>query len=145
MKRLLAIAALVLGLGGSALSSAEPLESITSADAVAIHEVVQAQLTAFANDDAAAAFELTTEEKRVLIGSADNFLRLIREQYEPIYKPLAVIYFKPEVVHGVAVQMVRVTDASSRVWVAIFWMQQDGKSQWKIDGCHLLETTSVSV
>ncbi|HVL77087.1 MAG TPA: DUF4864 domain-containing protein [Noviherbaspirillum sp.] len=151
MKRFLLIAGLVFGLGGPCWAHAEPVEqphealAITAEDAAAIHQTVQAQLQALANDDAAAAFELATLEKRMLIGSPDNFLRLMQELYEPLYRHTAVIYFKPEVVHGNAVQMVRLTDSSSRVWVAIFWMQQDDEHAWKIDGCHLLETMSVSI
>lgn len=146
MKRWLIIIGLVCGLSGLvAPAQAEPLGDITTADAIAIHDVVQAQLEAFAKDDAVAAFELATLEKRVLIGSPDNFMRLIRELYEPIYRHKTLIYSRPEVVHGNAVQLVRVTDRQSKVWVAIFWMQQDDNLQWKIDGCHLLETATVSI
>lgn len=146
MKRWLVIFGLVCGLSGlAAPAQAGPLGDITTADAIAIHDVVQAQLEAFAKDDAVAAFELATLEKRVLIGSPDNFMRLIRELYEPIYRHKMLIYSRPEVVHGNAVQLVRVTDRQSKVWVAIFWMQQDDNLQWKIDGCHLLETATVSI
>lgn len=145
MKRILVIVGLLLGLAGPNWANGEPIGALTTADSIAIHEVVQAQLDALAKDDAAAAFELATLEKQVLIGSADNFMRLIRERYEPIYRNKVLIFFEPEVVHGIAVQTVRVTDSYSRVWVAIFWMQQDADYKWKIDGCHLLETTNVSV
>ncbi len=81
----------------------------------------------------------------MLIGSPDKFLRLIKEEYNPIYRYQRVIFSAPEVVNGDAIQVVRVTDNSSRVWLAIFWMQQEEDSRWKIDGCQLLETTSVSI
>jgi hypothetical protein len=141
MKRLLIMVCLWVSLAVPAGASAV----ITGADAKAIHETVQAQLDAFTKDDAAGAFELATQEKRMLIGSPDNFMRIIREQYDPIYRHIAVIFFEPEIVHGSTIQMVRVTDTHSRVWVAVFWMQQEEDHEWKIDGCELLETTSVSV
>lgn len=145
MKRLLAAAALLAGLAGPWWTSAAAIDGITTADAIAIHEVVQSQLEAFSNDDAAGAFELATPEKRMLIGSPDNFLRLIKEEYNPIYRYQRVIFSTPQVVDGDAIQIVRVTDGNSRVWLAIFWMQQEEDSSWKIDGCHLLETTSISI
>lgn len=144
MKHLLAMASLLAGLGGPWWMNAAATEDITSADAVAIHEAVQSQLKALSNDDAASAFELTTSENRMLIGSAENFMRLIKERYLPIYRHRHVVFSIPEVVNGDAVQIVRVTDSDSRVWLAIFWMQQDDESNWKIDGCQLLETASVS-
>jgi hypothetical protein len=146
MKRLLAMAMLLIGLGASwGVSAAEPIDNITTEDATAIHEVVQSQLDALAKDDAAGAFALTTPAKRMQIGTADDFLRMIKEQYTPIYRPQLAIFSKPEVVHGNAIQMVRLTDGYSHVWLAVFWMQQDEESRWKIDGCQLLETTSISI
>lgn len=145
MKRLLAMAGLLFGLCAPWWSSAWAIDDITTADAIAIHEVVQTQLEALSNDDAVSAFELATPEKRMLIGSPDNFLRLIKEEYNPIYRYQRVIFSRPEVINGDAIQIVRVTDGNSRVWLAIFWMQQGDDSAWRIDGCHLLETTSVSI
>lgn len=145
MKHLVAMLALVIGLGGPFWAQAETSEDLKKSDVTAIREAVQSQLEAFLNDDADGAFELATLEKQILIGSPDNFMQLIRDQYEPIYRHQLAIFFQPEVVHGSAIQLVRVTDSNSRVWLAIFWMQQDEDSSWKIDGCHLLETASVSV
>jgi len=145
MKRLLVMASLFAGLFGPWWSSAAAIDDITTADAIAIHEVVQSQLEALSHDDAASAFELATPEKRLLIGNPDNFMRLIKEEFNPIYHYQRVIFSMPEVVNGDAIQIVRVTDGYSRVWLAVFWMQQGDDSSWKIDGCQLLETTSVSV
>lgn len=145
MKRFLATASLLFGLCAPWWSSAWAIDDITTADAIAIHEVVQNQLEALSNDDADSAFQLATPEKRMLIGSPDNFLRLIKEEYNPIYRYQRVIFSRPEVINGDAIQIVRVTDGNSRVWLAVFWMQQGEDSNWRIDGCQLLETTSVSI
>ncbi len=144
MKRLLAMAFLLAGFAGPWWTSAAAIDDITTADAIAIREAVESQLDALAKDDAAGAFELATHEKRLLIGSPDRFLRLIKEEYNPIYRYQRAIFSRPEVVDGDAIQIVRVTDGYSKVWVAVFWMQQEEDSSWKIDGCQLLETTSVS-
>ena len=145
MKRFLATAGLLVGLVAPWWNNAAAIDDITTADAIAIHETVQSQLEALSNDDAAGAFEQATPEKRLLIGSPDNFLRLIKEEYNPIYRYQRVLFSRPEVVNGDAIQIVRVTDSYSRVWVAVFWMQQGEDSSWKIDGCQLLETTTISV
>ena len=145
MKRLLATAGLLAALCAPWWNTAAAIDAITTADAIAINKVVQSQLDAFSNDDAVRAFELATPEKRMLIGSPDNFLRLIKEEYNPIYRYQRVIFSSPEVINGDAIQIVRVTDGYSRVWLAVFWMQQGEDSMWRIDGCQLLETTSVSI
>jgi hypothetical protein len=146
MKRLIAIATLLIGLGAPwGILGAEPIGDITTADAIAIHAVVQSQLEALAQDDATSAFELTTPTKRMQIGTADNFLRMIKEQYTPIYRPQLALFSKPQLIDGNAIQVVRLTGDDRHVWVAIFWMQQGEDSNWKIDGCQLLETTSLSI
>jgi hypothetical protein len=145
MKRLFAMASLLLGLAGSCWAETVPAEPIKAEDAAAIHEVVQSQLDALSKDDAAGAFELATPEKRTLIGDADSFLRLIKEEYNPIYRFQHAIFSEPALVDGDAIQVVRVTDSTSRVWLAVFWVQQGEDQSWKIDGCELLPTEAVSV
>jgi hypothetical protein len=144
-RRWLVIMSLLLGLGMPCWTNGVMAASIDDVDAKAIQTVVQSQLNAFAEDDAARAFALATAETRSLIGSADDFLRMIKEEYEPIYRHRRAIYSDPEVIDGNTIQMVRVTDRDNHVWVAIFKMQREADGNWKIDGCQLLQTTSVSV
>jgi hypothetical protein len=146
MKRLLGMVILLFELAASSIAfPAEPVRSITSEDAEAIHAVVQSQLDAFADNDANGAFELTTPTKRTLFGSAENFLRMIKEQYTPIYRPQVALFSRPQVMEGNAVQVVRVTDEERHVWIAMFWMERDDDASWKIDGCQLLQTSSISI
>ena len=145
MKRFLVKASLLASLCAPWWTTAAAIDGITTADAIAIHKVVQSQLDALSNDDAVGAFELTTPEKRLLIGSPDNFMRMIKEEYIPIYRYQRVIFSSPEVINGDAIQVVRVTDGYSKVWVAVFWMQEGDDGAWRVDGCQLLETTSVSI
>lgn len=145
MKRWLAMTGLLLGLGMSCWNSAIAMEDLDTADAAAIETAVKSQLDALMDDDATKAFELATPTTRMQIGSPDNFLRLIKEEYTPMYRHQVAIFSKPEVINGDAVQLVRLTDGAAHVWLAIFWMQQDEDRSWKIDGCQLIETTSISI
>jgi hypothetical protein len=120
-------------------------DGVSPADAVAIHAVVQTQLDAFADDDAVAAFELATADTQTKVGSADNFLHMVKKHYNPIYRHQTVIFSHPEVIEGETIQLVRLTDRDSHVWLAIFRMQREMDGTWKIDNCHLLETTSISI
>jgi hypothetical protein len=116
-----------------------------SADVKAIQEVVQSQLNALDEDDAVRAFALATESTRSVIGSAENFLRMIKEEYDPIYRHRRALFSTPEVIDGNTIQIVRVTARDNHVWLAVYKMQQESDGKWKIEGCQLLETTSVSV
>ncbi|SNT01237.1 protein of unknown function [Noviherbaspirillum humi] len=146
MKRLLALLALSVSCAMPwQASAAEPVESLTDEDQVAIQAVVQTQLDALADDDAAIAFEQTTDQSKLQIGSPDNFMRMIKEQYNPVYQHQLALFSDPRVVHGMVLQVVRLTSRDSHVWLALFRMERDEGQAWKIDGCQLLETTSLSI
>ena len=143
MKRWLAMIGLLFALAAPLSSST--MDNITTADAIAIREAVESQLQALSHDDADGAFRLATPKQRMMIGSAAQFLNIIKEHYPPIYHYESAIFFPAEVIDGDPVQMVRLADDEGKVWIAVFRMQQQEEdSSWKIDGCFLFETTSVS-
>ncbi len=114
-------------------------------DVLMIQEAIRGQLHALSEDDADSAFELTSPSIRSQIGSPENFLRIIKEEYAPIYRHLMVIFSAPQTLGDAIIQIVRLTDRESRVWLAIYNMQRDMTGNWKIDGCQLLQTSVVSV
>lgn len=120
-------------------------EAMHPSDAQAIRIVIQSQLDAFEEDDAVKAFDLAAASTRVQLGDAENFLRLIKEKYPPIYRHRLAIFSAPEMVDGYALQIVRLTDRDNLVWLAVYRMQRETDGNWKIEGCRLLETTSISV
>jgi len=132
----------VLALGAGHVAQAAP---VAAGDAQAIREAVQSQLDAFADDDAVTAFELATTSVRTLFGDADHLLQIIKRQFPPVYRHRDVVFSIPEIVGGRALQLVRLTDAECQVWVAVFVMQQETSGSWRIDGCKLVKTNSVSV
>ena len=120
-------------------------QEIAREDQAAITEAVQSQLIAVANDDADAAFALATADTRSRMGDANTFLQLIKQQYAPLYRHQRAIFSTPEMIHGETIQSVRLTDSDNSVWVALYQMQQEPDGKWRIAGCTLLETTTVSV
>jgi len=120
-------------------------EAMHPSDVQAIRIVIQSQLDAFEEDDAVKAFDLAAASTRVQLGDAENFLRLIKEKYPPIYRHRLAVFSAPEMVDGYALQIVRLTDRDNLVWLAVYRMQRETDGNWKIEGCRLLETTSISV
>lgn len=127
------------------LSSASAAEQVSEEDRRAIRAVVQSQLEALAVDDAEGAFALATADTRNRLRNSDTFLQIIKQRFTPIYRHQMAIFSVPEVIAGRMVQIVRLTDKESAVWLAIYQMQKEADGTWKIDGCRLIETTAVSV
>lgn len=139
--------AMLILLAGLALplSSVAAADKVTQEDRVAIRIVVESQLAALADDNADAAFALATADTRSKLGNSDTFLQIIKQQFEPIYRHQRAIFSAPEVIAGRMVQIVRLTDTNSAVWLAIYQMHKEADGMWKIAGCRLIETTTVSV
>lgn len=139
--------AMLILLAGLALplSSAAAVDEVSQEDQLAIKAVVASQLEALAADNADAAFALATADTRSRLRNSDTFLQIIKQQFTPIYRHQRALFSAPEVIAGRMVQIVRLTDSESSVWLAIYQMQKESDGQWKIAGCRLIETTTVSV
>ena len=144
--RFFVIFSLLFGLiAAPGLMSGETTSEIKPDDAQAIHVIVQSQLNALAEDDAAGAFALATMSTRTRLGNPDNFLRLIKEEYKPIYRHRLALFSAPEIIDGNIIQVVRLTDGENHVWLAVYQMVKEAGGEWRVDGCQLLETTSISI
>jgi hypothetical protein len=120
-------------------------DPVSGRDAQAIHDVVQSQLNAFSEDDAGRAFSLATEHMRSLIGTPDRFLKMIKDQYPPVYRNRLALFSEPERIDGHTVVIVRLTDKDNLVWLAVYELTREVDGAWKIEGCNLIETATVSI
>ena len=110
-----------------------------------IIQVVQAQLNAFAKDDAAKTFSFAAPNIRHLVGTAENFLEMVRTQYEIIYRPSSTTFMQPTGEAGEAVLKVRITDEDGDKWIATYTLQKQKAKVWRITGCAVNEATGTAV
>ncbi len=110
-----------------------------------IIQVVQGQLNAFAKDDAAKAFSFAAPNIRHLVGSAENFLEMVRTQYEIVYRPSSTTFMQPIGEAGEAVLKVRITDEDGDTWIASYTLQKQKTKVWRITGCSVNEATGTAV
>ncbi|MFM9916686.1 MAG: DUF4864 domain-containing protein [Rhizobacter sp.] len=100
--------------------------------------VVQAQLDAFAADDARRAFQLASPSARKHLGSPDNFIKLVRKNYAVVYRPATVAFLKPQLIDGVVVLGVQMTDSQGSAWLATYQLERQPNGLFLIDGCELV-------
>jgi hypothetical protein len=110
-----------------------------------IIEVVQAQLTAFSQDDAAKAFSFAAPNIRHLVGTAENFLEMVRTQYGIVYRPSSTTFMQPNGEGGEAFLKVQMTDEDGDTWTATYTLQKQKNKTWKITGCAVAEATGTMV
>jgi hypothetical protein len=102
-----------------------------------IRAVIQSQLDAFAGNDEAAAFSHASPAIHDQYKTPANFMRMVRESYQAIYRPRAVKFLEPAVIQGEVIQAVQVIAPDGAVRVALYSMQRQPDGKWKINGCLL--------
>lgn len=141
------LATTLLASTAQAQPGAQGATTLSAQDEKAALAVVQAQLAAFAKDDAAKAFSYATPQIQKVFGTPQNFLAMVRQQYPVVYRPATTAFFKPEPHAGDVLLRVQMTDANDAQWLAVYSLQRPSqKSQpWRIAGCVVVPNTARSV
>ena len=145
MRKLYSAIALWLALAGLGFIPATAAAKISAADTRAVQRVVQAQLDAFAADNAALAFSLAAPSIKEMFGNADSFLQMVRTGYPVVYRPASVSFLQPEPDAKEVVQPVHMTDGQGHAWLAVYRMQRQKDKSWRIAGCVVLAQSGQSV
>ena len=111
----------------------------TAADEKTVRTVVEAQLAAFAKDDAVKAFSYAAPNVRKAVGTADAFLTMVRREYAVVYRPASVAFLKAEGKEDDVVQRVQMLDASGSSYLAVYSLQRQKGNVWRITGCTVVE------
>ena len=133
------VSMLWFALAALAFSPVSRAADLSAADAKNVRAVIQAQLAAFAADDASRAFSFATPKLRDAIGSADNFMQMVRASYPVVYQPATVAFLKPELSDGAVTQAVHFTDGNGVLWLALYRLERQRDKSWRISGCQIVE------
>lgn len=117
---------------GAGVAAAEP---VSTADAKAVRSVVEAQLEAFAADDAKRAFSFAAPSIREMFGTPDRFMAMVRAGYPVVYRPASVTFLAPMRIDGQLVQGVQLTDSAGSLWLAVYRLERQPDRSWRIGGC----------
>lgn len=126
---------LVIGLLAPAAASAAAL---TEPDARAVRQVVEAQLDAFAADNAGLAFSYASAALQAQFGTATRFMAMVRGAYPMVVRPAAVSFFQAQAqagTDGVVSQPVQLRDHEGRLWLATYLLERRAGDGWRISAC----------
>lgn len=121
----------------AALLLAPPVQAseVARGDAKAVREVIEAQLAAFAEDDAEKAFSFAAPSIRESFGTAEKFMTMVRRGYPVVYRPTSVRFLEP-VMHGdTLMQRVRMTDDLGAAWMVVYSLERQDDRSWRITAC----------
>jgi hypothetical protein len=128
----LALIGLILGLAAPSLA-----QDLSTADRSAIRDVIQGQVEAFRRDDGAGAFGYASPTIQGMFGSPEIFMDMVRQGYQPVYRPQSFDFREIVTLHGQVTQKVHVVGPDGRPVTAYYPMTQLPDGSWRIDGCFL--------
>ena len=135
---------LMCALGASLLVTPARAE-VSAESALAVRTTVQAQLAAFAADDAEQAFAYATLTIQNMFQTPTNFLSMVRQAYPVVYRPAKVMFLTPGEIEAAVVQPVQMTDARGQSWLAMNTLMRQSDGRWLINGCVLVPDRSLGV
>ena len=108
-------------------------------EAQLVRSVIEAQLAAFAKDDAAKAFSFAAPNIRSSLKSADKFMAMVRASYPVVYRPASTLFLPAQVDGMQALQKVQMSDAKGEAWIAVYTLEKQKNKAWRITGCLVVE------
>ncbi len=132
------LVALLLSTGG--IARADELANVSAADRAGIQAVISGQIDAFRHDDAKAAFAAAAPNIQQRFGTAQHFLGVVKELYQPVYRPRSFAFGALVMQDGELVQKVEVIAPDGTHDTALYAMVKQPDGAWRIAGCSLLQS-----
>ena len=130
---------ILLTLLGSLTGKADQKE-----DAAAMRSVIQAQLDAFARNDAVKAYAQASPEIRSIFPTTKHFMTMVRQDYSALIAPAVIDFLGVFDDSGRPVFQVLVEGRDGRRWMAFYTMVQLNDASWRIGGCVLTKLSEAS-
>ena len=110
--------------------------ALSDADAKEVRAIVQAQLKAFAADDARRAFSYAAPNVHDMFRTPDNFMAMVKSSYPMVHRPSSVAFLKAELqATGEVLQRVQILDGAGDSWLATYALDKQKDKTWRITGC----------
>jgi hypothetical protein len=110
---------------------------LSPADQEAVQAIIRSQLNAFLADDGATAFSFASPGIQGMFGSADTFMKMVRQSYPQVYRAREAEFRDVVEIHGRPTQRVLLVGPDGKPVIALYAMERQPDGSWRIDGCML--------
>lgn len=115
------------------------------AEIKAAQTVIDSQLKAFIANDGATAYSFAAPNVKQIFPTVDIFMNMVTNGYAPVRKPQSYSFGRVEqTAPGSIVQQVLIVGPDGKDYEAVYTLQQQPDGSFKITGCSLRASTSVS-
>jgi hypothetical protein len=113
-------------------------QALSSDDRATIRAMIADQIEAFRRDDAALAYGYAAPGIKQLFQTPERFMAMVREQYQPVYRPRSVTFGEIVATPDGILQKVFLTGPDGQNWVAAYLAERQTDGSWRISGCTLV-------
>ena len=115
------------------------------AEIKAAQSAIEGQLKAFIANDGATAYSFAAPNVKQIFPTVDTFMNMVTNGYAPVRKPQSYSFGKVEQTGpGSIIQQVLIVGPDGKDYEAVYTLQQQEDGSFKITGCSLRASTSVS-
>jgi hypothetical protein len=118
-------------------------QDATDAERMTFERIILDQMAAFQSDDGELAFSFAAPRIRQMFESSERFMSMVKNGYQPVYRPQAVTFGDITDELGHPTQRVHVIGPQGFSWVALYAMQQQDDGNWRIAACVLVRGPDV--
>ena len=122
------------------MSVASLADSISAVDKAEFQRIITAQITAFKADDGPAAYDFAAPVVRNIFPTPEIFMAMVKQGYPQVYRPKSFDFTEALIdPMGRPAQKMTVVGPDGKSYIALYSMEKQPDSTWRISGCTLLE------
>ncbi|TIO07918.1 DUF4864 domain-containing protein [Mesorhizobium sp.] len=111
----------------------------------AAQATIDGQLRAFIADDGAAAYSFAAPNVKRIFPTVDTFMNMVTNGYPPVRKPQAYSFGKVQEMSPTSIiQQVLIVGPDGKDYEAVYTLEQQPDGSFRITGCSLRASTSLS-
>ncbi|SOE18905.1 uncharacterized protein DUF4864 [Hoeflea halophila] len=116
------------------------LASVRADDGAAARSVIESQIAAFLNDDAATAYSFAAPSIKQLYPDESRFFDMVKRGYQPVYRPGNFAFGRSKATADGArfVQEVIIQGPTGQDWTALYLLERQPDGSFKINGVQMI-------
>ena len=99
---------------------------------------MQAQLAAFAKDDADLAFSYAAPSILAIFETPQNFMAMVQHAYPVVYRPAKLLFLAAAGTSSAVVLPIKMWDKEGQSWMATYKLELQADGRWLIVACILV-------
>jgi hypothetical protein len=106
-------------------------------------QIIEKQILAFLNDDAAAAYAFAAPGIHARYPDKDSFFAMVKKSYQPVYKPGNFAFGRSKVIGdaGMILHEVLIQGEDGKDWKAVYQLLRQADGAYKIGGVIIVPET----